>query len=64
MEKTAPEKKPEVKSAQKVGNILEDYENLGWDTDMCPYKSIDDMWKTELGTVNIANVKNPTKSKD
>lgn len=48
---------------KKVGNVLGDYENFGWDTDMCPYKTIDDMWKTELGDDNVSQVKNPTQGK-
>lgn len=41
--------------------MLDDYEISGWDTDMCMYKSIDDMWRTELGEENISGVKRPAK---
>lgn len=42
-------------------NVLDDYENFGWDTDMCYYKTIDAMWKTELGEDNLSGVKRPIK---
>jgi hypothetical protein len=64
--KKKSKKKPAKKDLKdaKIGNVLGDYENFGWDTDMCQYKTIDDMWKTELGQKNISGVKNPTQGKD
>lgn len=43
------ENKESAPKEEKIGNVLGDYENYGWDTDMCQYQTIDDMWKTELG---------------